>query len=237
VSRLPLVLLGILLLAACGKQDIAGPTPPPVDQPDKPPPPGNRPPTAHIGAPPSLIGPEGSVIPFDADRSSDPDGDTLRFFWDFGDGATQLTADRTVGHMYRNNGSYPVTLVVSDPHGLADTASMMITVANVEPQITAFNFPDTVVAGTYVEIEIQYSDPGVDDTVRVSFWVGSSGGGEGTGLPGPGIVLKYFSAPGTYHLSLIAEDNDGAIVAYNADHPLVVIPSTAAGTVAIARRP
>jgi len=190
-----------------------------------------------IGAPPSGIGREGSPIPFDANSSSDPEGDTLHFSWSFGDGATYNTDARAIDHRYRNNGSYPLQLIVSDQHGLADTASMTFIVANVEPIITVFDYPDTVVAGRPVQIDIEYADPGVDDTVTVTFCIGSSGGGVCTSPIEPGIVTTPFYTPGEYTLSLIAEDNDGAMVYRPGDHPLIVIPAPGAGTVAMGRRP
>jgi hypothetical protein len=234
VSRPVLVLMGVLLLGACGKQEIAGPTPP-EDPPVGPPPtPGNRPPTAQIGAPPSRIGPEGSLLPFDAVSSTDPDGDALHYFWDFGDGVTQGAEDGVVQHRYRNNGSYRVTLIATDPDGAADTASIVMTVANVDPQITRLSFPDTVVAGASFEIDIQYMDPGIDDTVSAMLWVHRPGYAEGGSLAGPGIVVASFSGVGEYRFSLRAEDNDGALSYYEADHPLVVIAPPIGGMVAAA---
>jgi hypothetical protein len=226
-----LVLIGILLLAACGKQGIVDPTPPTGSQPP-PPPPGNHPPSAVIGAPPSDIGPEGSPIPFDAAQSSDPDRDSVRFLWTFGDGAARDTS-RTVLHTYRNNGSYPVTLIVTDSHGLADTASLLFTVANVEPQITLLRYPDTVLAGTTIGIEVEYFDPGVDDTTQVWLWISHAGGAGGRLLSGPGTVLTTLTDTGSYSIEVAAEDNDGAMVDHPGDRPLIVVPRPAPTALAV----
>lgn len=156
----------------------------------------------------------------------------MSFAWDFGDGI-RVTGDRNVGHIYRNNGSYVATLIVSDLDGAGDTASTTVTIANVDPQITLLRFPDTVVAGTPVEIEIQYADPGLDDTVYAMIWIFRRGGnGGGTGIDGPGVVVRTFFDPDEYTISVSAWDNDGAITSRAADHPLVVIVPRSAPIVA-----
>ncbi|WP_116452192.1 PKD domain-containing protein [Blastococcus litoris] len=62
------------------------------------------------------------------DQSSDPDGDTLTYAWDFGDGTTSTEANPT--HTFASTGSYSVTLTVTDPGGLTGTsAPWVVTVA------------------------------------------------------------------------------------------------------------
>src|SRR5256885_2145083 len=128
--RCAAVLIIVVLLVGCQPGEVVDPR--------------SRPPTASIDAP--GIGPEGSSIPFNAE-SSGPDVGALTFAWSFGDGARLVTSGPHVRHAYRNNGSYAATLIVSDSHGAADTASTTMTIANVEPQITLLKIPDTVVAG------------------------------------------------------------------------------------------
>jgi len=51
-------------------------------------------------------------ISFDGSLSADPNNDTLTFFWNFGDGATE-TEEKTT-HTYTHPGQYLVSLMVSD---------------------------------------------------------------------------------------------------------------------------
>jgi hypothetical protein len=215
-----LICVVVLLSFACQGAEVGGPPQP------------NRPPTASLRAP--QIAREGSAIAFDAAGSSDPDQDTLIFAWDFGDGVAMTTRARSVDHVYRNNGAYLAMLVVSDSHGAADTASIAMTIANVEPQITVLRFPDTVVAGVPFEIEIQYHDPGLDDTVYADLWASRIGSGSagGSTLRGPGTVVQTAYDPGQYGFSVIARDNDWAITERRGDHYLVVLPRSSSETIA-----
>lgn len=52
---------------------------------------------------------------FDASGSHDPDGDELKYYWDFGDGAS--AAGVKVTHAYVRSGEYTVTLKVDDGSG------------------------------------------------------------------------------------------------------------------------
>ena len=54
----------------------------------------------------------GMVLTFDASQSSDEDGDTLSYSWDFGDNSSSKKVSGT--HTYATAGEYTVTLTVSD---------------------------------------------------------------------------------------------------------------------------
>ncbi len=77
----------------------------------------NRPPTAAIK--PSVSGGPATLdVNFDASQSGDVNGDDLTYSWDFGDGSTGTGVN--VDHSFMEEGSYTVTLTVSD--GQASTA-------------------------------------------------------------------------------------------------------------------
>src|SRR6185369_6141825 len=79
--------------------------------------PGNLPPSATISA--STLTPGvWSQVTFDA-AATDPNGDTLAYYWEFGDGADSYSSDNqpTQVHAFTAAGDYAVRCVVSDMRG------------------------------------------------------------------------------------------------------------------------
>jgi VCBS repeat-containing protein len=61
-----------------------------------------------------FLGVMDSPVSMDASASYDPDGDSLTFKWDFGDGSTLEMTEANIEHTYASAGTYTVTLVVND---------------------------------------------------------------------------------------------------------------------------
>ena len=93
-------------------------------------PPGNGTPTARATGNPST-GTAPLSVNFDASASTDPDGDTLSFAWDFGNGAT--APGPLASHTYTVAGSFTASVTVSDGRGGMDTANVSITVSGASP--------------------------------------------------------------------------------------------------------
>ncbi|HBF19132.1 MAG TPA: hypothetical protein DDW81_03485 [Cryomorphaceae bacterium] len=66
------------------------------------------------------------LVNFDASGSTDADGDTLTYSWNFGDG--NMGSDTTATHTYVNAGVYYAKLTVDDGYGGTDIDSVKITV-------------------------------------------------------------------------------------------------------------
>lgn len=64
------------------------------------------------------------TITFDPSASYDPDGTLVSYAWDFGDGTTSTRITAT--HSYATEGSYTVTLQVTDNDGFSDDATAII---------------------------------------------------------------------------------------------------------------
>ena len=94
-------------------------------------------------APKVLLGPdtstnEGSAMT-SAGSFADPDANTWTATVDYGDGTAiqplALAADKTfaLSHVYDDNGTYTVTVVVTDSFGASGTGKLKVSVANVAP--------------------------------------------------------------------------------------------------------
>jgi len=57
-------------------------------------------------------------VAFDASSSYDPDGQIVRYSWNFGDGATAL--GKTVSHIYNSWGTFTIALSIEDNRGAGD---------------------------------------------------------------------------------------------------------------------
>lgn len=169
---------------------------------------GTSAPTAVIGGSPA--GQEGSAIAFSAAGSSDPDGGALTYAWNFGDGASASGA--SASHAYADNGSYPVTLTVTDPQGLAHSASATAAVANAAPVPNAGS-DTTIVAGRRFDQRGSFSDAGAaDGSWRFTYSWGdgtsSHSADDATAGSVPLIAHTYMTA-GSRTLRLSVRDKDG----------------------------
>jgi len=87
--------------------------------------PDNNAPVADAGGPYSSI--VNQSITFDASESYDPDsGDTLTYYWDFGDGDT--SEEIFPAYMYSTEGDYTVELTVIDNHGAESKVTTEVTI-------------------------------------------------------------------------------------------------------------
>lgn len=87
---------------------------------------GNQAPIANIGGP--YNGTVGLTVEFDGTRSTD-DGSIVAYDWGFGDGA--VGSGPTPIHTYHVEGTYNVTLMVTDDSGVVDSVGTTATIAPV----------------------------------------------------------------------------------------------------------
>ncbi len=113
-------------------------------------------------------------IDFDASSSFNPDGGTLTYSWDFGDGTSGSGA--TVSKTYSNFGAYQVTLTVTNASNESNSITKQV-IANSKPIITITSPQDRSVfaPGQMVTIQVDVQDAdGVDDIKRVILWDGTT---------------------------------------------------------------
>jgi len=88
-------------------------------------PPMNLPPVAVPGGP--YDGQPGQPVVFDGSASSDPNGDTLAYTWDFGD--SSFGDGVAPSHTYATVGTFTVTLTVNDGAVDSDPATTSVTIS------------------------------------------------------------------------------------------------------------
>ncbi|MBL8437446.1 MAG: PKD domain-containing protein [Zoogloeaceae bacterium] len=93
---------------------------------------GQAPIAAAAGSPTS--GTVGLIVQFSSAGSSDPDGGSLTYDWDFGDGSAHASTPNPA-HGYNSAGNFTAILRVTDPSGRSATAQVPVTVT--APVVTA----------------------------------------------------------------------------------------------------
>lgn len=159
----------------------------------------NRPPVAVVD---SLVEAcTGQTILFNGSRSYDPDGDPIKFLWDFGDGATSTETDPA--HAYSKPGQYAVTLALDDGFAKEPTLAIIPVFIGGSP-LAIPSFSDTTVC---VQAMLTF------DASRSLNPVGAIGSyawdfGDGETALGK-IVQHSYSKPGVYSVALTVVGTEG----------------------------
>lgn len=124
---------------------------------------------------PDLVAAEGRPVVLDGRGSFDPDGDGLIYHWDFGDGTILSAGPANPSHVYADDGTYTVTLTVSD--GVESRAdALLVTVQNVGPVLDPLALTAEVDEGGAATLTGSFHDPGTGDrhTLTVAWGDGRS---------------------------------------------------------------
>jgi len=172
----------------------------------------NTRPTADVGG--SYTGYSDQSIIFNGTDSSDSDGDTLTYSWDFGDGNTGTGA--TPAHTYNSTGVYNVTLTVSDG-SLTDSDT---TTANISELPAEKYLPVAAIkiSGptddllTFQDITFDGTDSYDFDGEIINYTLINYTWYFGDETIGYGVEqIHSYNISGLYNVSLSVKDNDGFI--------------------------
>jgi peptide/nickel transport system substrate-binding protein len=167
----------------------------------------------------------GENIEFDASGSRDPDGQIVKYTWDFGDGNTEETTSDSILYSYDTAGRYIVIVTVEDDGGLTDTTKgrglTFVSVTHPETEQSDSSAPTAILAveddildsGDSISFDASSSwgwvetDSGVlSSTDKIVKWVVEFGDGEQTEAS---TAEHTYTDPGQYVSKLTVTDTNG----------------------------
>ncbi|MBS3813491.1 PKD domain-containing protein [Candidatus Bipolaricaulota bacterium] len=159
------------------------------------------------------------TVAFAGSDSSDPDGEIIEYEWDFGDpdsGGDNTSAEQNPAHEYSDEGTYTVSLTVTDGDGASDTAEMEVEVKsgtpplNEDPIADISYSPDPATGELPLTVEFDgsgSSDPdGEVVNYQWSFGDPESGDDNTSSKEKP---EHEYSSEGTYTVTLTVMDDGG----------------------------
>ncbi|GEM_PF-2631507 len=136
------------------------------------------------------------------DNSSDSDGTIASHAWTFGDGGSASAANPS--HSYGSDGSYTVTLTVTDDDGATDSTSQAVTVAENPP---ANEDPTASFSYSCSDLDCDFTDTSSDSdgSIASRAWTFGDGGSSSAANPS-----HSYGSDGSYTVTLTVTDDDGA---------------------------
>ncbi len=126
-------------------------------------------------------------------------GDIIAWIWYFGDGSSSTEQNPT--HIYEDNGTYTVRLVIISSSGATDYVEKQITVENIPPVADA---GEDIISNNLTVIFNGSLSYDVDGSVVAWHWEF----GDGNAADGE-VVSHTYEEEGIYIVNLTVEDNDG----------------------------
>ena len=138
----------------------------------------------------------------------------LNYTWNFGDGTESITtSDFQTTHKYVDDGTYTLTITVSDGDGGEAVNSSIVTIINVAPTLSV-DYTFDYYEGSKVDIDITVNDWGINDVISITIDFG-----DGSSVMSHEVVGTMsqiwepdfaYADQGTFTVTIIATDGDGA---------------------------
>lgn len=144
----------------------------------------------------------------------DPDGSIVSWRWLFGDGAEADTPSPV--YRFADDGAHHVQVIVTDDNGASASASLTVTVANAVP-VADFSFGSCSECAGCVAFDASASyDPSPSGWILHFAWDFGDGSvcpglPDGCGSPDRLRPIHCYAIPGTYVVSLVVIDEQGAL--------------------------
>jgi PKD repeat protein len=141
----------------------------------------------------------GRTCSFDGSGSTDDSGIT-NYAWNFGDGNVSSGSSKTASHTYATNGTFSVTLTVTDNAGQTGNTSRTVTVTD-QP-------PSADFASVCTGLTCTFDGSNSTDDTGITNYAWSFG--DGTNTSGPGRTANHtYGASGTFTVTLTVTDTNG----------------------------
>jgi PKD repeat protein len=170
----------------------------------------NTPPIADAGGP--YAGTVGQLIQFNASGSSDPDGDPLTYLWNFGNGDSRLGMNPM--YAYTSDGTWPVTLTVSDGRGGSDDDNATAVVNPLPPTNTppVINGNPTIPTAGLVNQPLQFDADASDVDGDALTFTWNFGDGSTSTPSQTSATTHIYAGAGSFPVTVTVNDGHGGQV-------------------------
>ncbi len=149
-----------------------------------------------------LVGLEGQQLNWSAASTDPGTSDSVSYAWNFGDGSGDTGV--SVSHTYVNEGTYIVSVTVSDGDGGVDSNSITVVVSNVAPVLGLTTIPNSANEGQLLSFTTSATDVGINDTLTYVWDMG-----DGNTVAGSNVTYTY-PDNGVFTVTATVSDDFGA---------------------------